>query len=111
MAKKNDKAEAKRIADYAGTSTVYEGETVPMAELEDKELIVSAFNYVDSSYREGEQFLSMQCELDGELIVVNTNAKVVVKGFRNVPKEELPLNVVFYMETPKGGGKKYWNMR
>lgn len=111
MVEKKNKDQVKRLVDFAGTSTIYEGETVPMKELEDKELIISAFNYVDSSYREGEQFLSMQAELKGEKLVVNTNAKVIMKGFRNVPKEELPMPVIFFIETPKGGGKPYWNMR
>lgn len=112
MTKKDEaKAEARRLVDYSGTSTVYEGEVMTMADLEGKELKVLAFNFVDSSYREGEKFLSMQCELDGEKIVVNTNAKVPMKGFLNVPKEELPLPVTFFMEKPKGGGKPYWNMR
>lgn len=112
MTKKDEaKAEAKRIVDYSGTSTIYEGELIPMADLEDKELTVLAFNFADSSYRVGEKFLSMQCELDGEKIMVNTNAKVPMKGFLNVPKEELPMKVTFFMEKPKGGGKPYWNMR
>ena len=109
--KAEDKRQAERLADYAGTSTIYEGEVVPMSELEDKELTVSAFNFASSSYREGENFLSMQAELDGEKIMVNTNAKVIMKGFLNVPKEKLPLLVIFYMEKPKSGGKPYWNMR
>lgn len=109
--KAKEKKQAKRLADFAGTSTVYEGDVIPMADLEGKELTVLAFNFADSSYREGEKFLSMQAELDGEMIVVNTNAKVIMKGFLNVPKEELPLPVTFYMEKPKGGGKPYWNMK
>ena len=103
--------QAKRVADFAGTSTVYEGDVVPMSDLEGRELTILDFNYADSSYREGEKFLSMQAELDGEKIVVNTNAKVILKGFMNVPKDQLPLPVVFYMEKPKSGGKPYWNMR
>lgn len=109
--KAKEKEQAKRLADYAGTSTVYEGNVVPMADLEDQELTVLAFNFADSSYREGEKFLSMQAKLGGEMIVVNTNAKVVMKGFLNVPKEELPLPVTFYMEKPKSGGRPYWNMK
>lgn len=109
--KAKEREQAKRLADFAGTSTVYEGEVIPMAELEDKELTISAFNFADSSYREGEKFLSMQAELDGEKIVVNTNAKVIMKGFLNVPKDQLPLPVTFYMEKPKSGGRPYWNIR
>lgn len=113
MADKKAKEEARRLADYAGTSTVYEGEVVPVAELEGEELKVRAFNFAKSSYREGEDFLSMQCERgeSRELIVVNTNAKVLMKGFLNVPKDALPLPVIFYMEKPKGGGRPYWNMK
>lgn len=109
------KEEARRLADYAGTSTIYEGDVIPVSELENEELTVLAFNFAKSTYREGENFLSMQCERgkgkSKVLIVVNTNAQVLMKGFLNVPKDVLPLPVVFYMEKPKGGGRPYWNMR
>ena len=109
--KREEKEQARRLADFAGTGTVYEGEVIPVADLEDKELTVLAFNFASSSYREGENFLSMQAVLDGVKIVVNTNAKVLMKGFLNVPKEELPLPVTFFMDKPKGGGRPYWNMK
>lgn len=111
MTAKNIKAKAKRLADFAGTSSVYEGDVIPMSDLEGKEIEVLAFNFAESSYREGEKFLSMQAVLDGEKIVVNSNAKVIMKGFLNVPKEELPMVVEFFMEKPKSGGKPYWNLR
>jgi hypothetical protein len=104
-----DTSEAKSLADLAGTGGgTFEGPLVKMESIKGKKHIVLDFRMMQSTFQEG-MYACIQIKIGGVLQVVNTNAKVILKGLNATDKSKLPQPNAFVMRKGKGDGKPYWD--
>lgn len=84
-----------------------EGTLIGMEEVLEKLLLVKAFKFRESTYKEDSEYLSLTVDLDGEERIVNTGAERVVQVFRYLKPEDLPVFVTFEKALTKQGRRIY----
>lgn len=110
MTKSKDKEKAKRLADLAGVGRAFEGEQVSMADIAGKEVTVVDFKFLPSQFRQGEDYITIQIEIGGELKVMNTAAQVISNTFKNITRDQLPAPAVFKQVRSEKSGRDYWTV-
>jgi len=102
---------AQSLAELAGTGGgSFEGPLVKMESIRDRKHIVLDFKMMPSNFNEGGTFACIQIKMKGELMVVNSNAMVVLKGLAATDKDKLPVPNAFVMRAGrKPGSKPYWD--
>lgn len=76
-----------RFKEFASEECGLDGDKIPMAEILNKEITVTAYRIMQSKAVKGKECLQLQVELDGENRVVFTNSVVLIRQTQQFAKE------------------------
>jgi len=96
----------KRITDVLPPE-VLKGNLITMDEIIDREVLVTAMAWRESTFKEDAEYLSLTLEIDGEEKALNTGATRVCSVFKVLPAESLPIYVRFSKIVIPGGKRVY----
>jgi hypothetical protein len=68
------------VVDWKGSSR--EGEKTTLEDLKDKTIIITGFEERPSNFHNGQNYLTINAELNGRKIFINTMAKAIVENLR-----------------------------
>jgi hypothetical protein len=68
------------VVDWKGSSR--EGEKTTLEDLKDKTIIITGFEERPSNYHDGQNYLTINAELNGRKIFINTMAKAIIENLR-----------------------------
>jgi hypothetical protein len=68
------------VVDWKGSS--HEGEKTTLEDLKDKTIIITGFEERPSNFHDGQNYLTVNAELEGRKIFFNTMAKAIIENLR-----------------------------
>jgi hypothetical protein len=68
------------VVDWKGSSR--EGEKTTLEDLKDKTIIITGFEELPSNFHDGQNYLTINAELEGRKIFFNTMSKAIVENLR-----------------------------
>ena len=81
----------------------YPGRHISISSILDKEVVVTAFHYIPSQFKDRLDYLAIQVRRDSEEQWFTTSSSYILDFFERVAQEILPCRVTFAMEKDEDG--------